>query len=182
MRQLTRLVRYALPYWWQILSSVLLLAAVGGLDAFKYPAGWPGLRSGTKSRDRIGNIQAYLTIPSHAPSRLPAVVSFLRIFTNAWTIVAFALVASTIFKGICDYCRNLPGESRRLRHDHRSARSISTHALLRRSAAFFPSTPPELCSPPSSTTSSACNMPCRRVLAEFLQQFFTFFFMARLWS
>ena len=36
MRQLTRLVRYALPYWWQILSSVLLMAAVGALDAFKY--------------------------------------------------------------------------------------------------------------------------------------------------
>ncbi len=36
MRQLTRLIRYALPYWWQILSSVLLMAAVGGLDAFKY--------------------------------------------------------------------------------------------------------------------------------------------------
>lgn len=36
MRQLTRLVRYALPYWWQILSSVVLMALVGALDAFKY--------------------------------------------------------------------------------------------------------------------------------------------------
>ena len=36
MRQLTRLVRYALPHWWEILSSVLLMAAVGALDAFKY--------------------------------------------------------------------------------------------------------------------------------------------------
>ena len=36
MRQLTRLVRYALPYWWQILVSVILMALVGALDAFKY--------------------------------------------------------------------------------------------------------------------------------------------------
>ena len=36
MRQLTRLIRYALPYWWQILCSVVLMAAVGALDAFKF--------------------------------------------------------------------------------------------------------------------------------------------------
>ena len=35
MRQLTRLLRYVAPYWWQLLSSVLLLAAVGLLDAFR---------------------------------------------------------------------------------------------------------------------------------------------------
>ena len=29
MRQLTRLLRYAAPYWWQLLSSVILMAAVG---------------------------------------------------------------------------------------------------------------------------------------------------------
>ena len=34
MRQLMRLIRYALPRWWQILSSVVLMAAVGALDAF----------------------------------------------------------------------------------------------------------------------------------------------------
>ena len=35
MRQLTRLLRYALPYWWQIVSSVLLMAFVGLFDAFR---------------------------------------------------------------------------------------------------------------------------------------------------
>ena len=35
MRQLTRLLRYVAPYWWQLLSSVLLMAAVGLLDAFR---------------------------------------------------------------------------------------------------------------------------------------------------
>ena len=35
MRQLTRLLRYAVPYWWQVLLSVVLMAAVGFLDAFR---------------------------------------------------------------------------------------------------------------------------------------------------
>ena len=35
MQQLTRLLRYVAPYWWQLLSSVLLMATVGLLDAFR---------------------------------------------------------------------------------------------------------------------------------------------------
>ncbi len=35
MRQLTRLLRYLVPYWWQFIPSVFLLAAVGFLDAFR---------------------------------------------------------------------------------------------------------------------------------------------------
>lgn len=35
MRQLTRLLRYVLPYWWQLLASVVLMAIVGLLDAFR---------------------------------------------------------------------------------------------------------------------------------------------------
>src|SRR5947209_16922119 len=31
----SRLLRYVAPYWWQLLSSVLLMAAVGLLDAFR---------------------------------------------------------------------------------------------------------------------------------------------------
>ena len=35
MRQLTRLIRYVAPYWWPVGASVLLMAAVGLLDAFR---------------------------------------------------------------------------------------------------------------------------------------------------
>jgi len=35
MRQLTRLIRYMAPYWWQFSCSVLLLAGVGFLEAFR---------------------------------------------------------------------------------------------------------------------------------------------------
>ena len=158
MRQLTRLVRYALPYWLQILSSVLLMAAVGALDAFKYllvrPVFDRVLNPSTGSQD----IQLFVIPGTHHPVYLQQFVP--SHFTNAWTIVAFALVASTIVKGICDYSGTYLvnhagfGMITDLRDDLYTA-------LLRRSAAFFPSTPPELCSPPSLTTSSACNSPCR---------------------
>ena len=35
MRQLARLLRYVVPYWWQFLASVVLMGAVGLLDAFR---------------------------------------------------------------------------------------------------------------------------------------------------
>ena len=35
MQQLRRLLRYVLPYWWQVLGSILLMAGVGLLDAFR---------------------------------------------------------------------------------------------------------------------------------------------------
>ena len=92
MRQLMRLIRYALPRWWQILSSVLLMATVGGLDAFKYllvrPVFDRVLNPVTGSKD----IQLFLNPLTHHPVYLQQFVPAR--FTNAWTIVAFALVAS----------------------------------------------------------------------------------------
>ena len=121
MRQLTRLIRYALPYWWQILSSVLLMAAVGGLDAFKYLLVRPVFDRVLNPCDRLHRIFSFSSFPARTT---PYTCSnlFPSHFTNAWNIVAFALVASTILKGICDYSGTYLGESRRFRHDHRSAR------------------------------------------------------------
>jgi subfamily B ATP-binding cassette protein MsbA len=175
MRQLTRLIRYALPYWWQILVSVVLMAAVGALDAFKYllvrPVFDRVLNPVTGSRD----IQLF-TIPyTHH-------IVFLRQFvparmTNAWSAVAFALVASTLIKGICDYAGTYLvnhagyGMITDLRDD-------LYNAIMRRSSAFFSKHT-------TGTILSAIINDVERVqyamssvLAEFLQQFFTFIAVA----
>jgi subfamily B ATP-binding cassette protein MsbA len=175
MRQLARLVRYALPYWWQILASVVLMAAVGALDAFKYllvrPVFDRVLNPVTGSRD----IQLF-TIPyAHH-------IVFLRQFvparmTNAWSAVAFALVASTVIKGICDYAGTYLvnhagyGMITDLRDD-------LYNAIMRRSSAFFSKHT-------TGTILSAIINDVERVqyamssvLAEFLQQFFTFIAVA----
>jgi ATP-binding cassette, subfamily B, bacterial MsbA len=175
MRQLIRLVRYALPYWWQIAASVLLMAAVGALDAFKYllvrPVFDRVLNPSTGSKD----IQLFTIPRTHSVIYLQQFVPAR--FANAWTAVAFALVASTILKGICDYAGTYLvnhagfGMITDLRDD-------LYNAIMRRSAAFFSKHT-------TGTLLSAIVNDIERVqyamstvLAEFLQQLFTFLSVA----
>jgi ATP-binding cassette, subfamily B, bacterial MsbA len=175
MRQLTRLVRYALPYWWQMLCSVVLMALVGALDAFKYllirPIFDRVLNPSTGSKD----IQLFVIPVTHHPVYLQQLVP--PHFTNAWTMVAVALIGSTILKGIFDYTGTYLvnhagyGMITDLRDD-------LYNAILRRSAAFFSKHT-------TGTLLSAIINDIERVqyamstvLAEFLQQFFTFLSVA----
>jgi subfamily B ATP-binding cassette protein MsbA len=175
MRQLTRLVRYALPYWWQILASVLLMALVGALDAFKYLLVKPVFDRVLNPSSGSKEIQLFVIPGTHHAIFLQQLVP--ERFTNAWTIVAFALVASTILKGICDYTGTYLvnhagfGMITDLRDD-------LYNAIMRRSAAFFSKHT-------TGTLLSAIVNDIERVqyamstvLAEFLQQFFTFLSVA----
>jgi ATP-binding cassette, subfamily B, bacterial MsbA len=173
MRQLIRLVRYALPYWWHILCSVVLMALVGALDAFKFllirPIFDRVLNPSTGSKD----IQLFAI--KHHPVYLQQLVP--PHFTNAWNMVAVALVGSTVLKGICDYSGTYLvnhagyGMITDLRDD-------LYNAIMRRSAAFFSKHT-------TGTLLSAIINDIERVqyamstvLAEFLQQFFTFLSVA----
>jgi subfamily B ATP-binding cassette protein MsbA len=175
MRQLTRLLRYALPYWWQILASVLLMAAVGALDAFKYllvrPVFDRVLNPATGSKDitlfTIPGTHHSLYLQQLVPSR----------FTNAWTVVAIALVASTVLKGICDYLGTYLinhagyGMITDLRDD-------LYNAFLRRSAAFFSKHTTGTLLSTIINDIERVQYAMSTVLAEFLQQVFTFIFVA----
>ena len=175
MRQLMRLVRYAIPYWWQILCSVVLMALVGALDAFKFllirPVFDRVLNPSTGSKD----IQLFVIPVTHHPVYLQQLVPSR--FTNAWTMVAVALVGSTILKGIFDYTGTYLvnhagfGMITDLRDD-------LYNAIMRRSAAFFSKHT-------TGTLLSAIINDIERVqyamstvLAEFLQQLFTFISVA----
>jgi ATP-binding cassette, subfamily B, bacterial MsbA len=175
MRQLTRLIRYTIPYWWQILSSVLLMAAVGALDAFKYllvrPVFDRVLNPATGSRD----IQLFNIPGTHYSLYLQQLVP--SHFTNAWNIVAFALVASTILKGLCDYAGTYLvnhagfGMITDLRDD-------LYNAILRRSAAFFSRHTTGTLLSTIVNDIERVQYAMSTVLAESLQQFFTFLFVA----
>jgi subfamily B ATP-binding cassette protein MsbA len=175
MRQLIRLVRYAVPYWWQILCSVVLMALVGALDAFKFllirPIFDRVLNPSTGSKD----IQLFVIPITHHPVFLQQLVP--PRFTNAWTMVAVALVGSTVLKGVFDYSGTYLvnhagfGMITDLRDD-------LYNAIMRRSAAFFSKHA-------TGTLLSAIINDIERVqyamstvLAEFLQQFFTFISVA----
>jgi ATP-binding cassette, subfamily B, bacterial MsbA len=175
MRQLTRLIRYALPYWWQILSSVALMAAVGALDAFKYLLVRPVFDRVLNPASGSKDIQLFSIPHTHYALNLQQLVP--SHFTNAWNIVAFALIASTILKGVCDYAGTYLvnhagfGMITDLRDD-------LYNAILRRSAAFFSRHTTGTLLSTIVNDIERVQYAMSTVLAELLQQFFTFLFVA----
>jgi subfamily B ATP-binding cassette protein MsbA len=175
MRQLTRLVSYAVPYWWQILCSVFLMALVGALDAFKFllirPITDRVLNPATGSKD----IQLFVMPVTHHPFFLQQLVPSR--FTNAWTMVAVALIGSTILKGIFDYSGTYLvnhagfGMITDLRDD-------LYNAIMRRSAAFFSKHTTGTLLSTIVNDIERVQYAMSTVLAEFLQQFFTFLAVA----
>jgi subfamily B ATP-binding cassette protein MsbA len=123
------------------------------------------------------DIQLFLNPLTHHPVYLQQFVPSR--FTNAWTIVAFALVASTVLKGICDYSGTYLvnyagfGMITDLRDDLYTA-------LLRRSAAFFSKHTTGTLLSTIVNDVERVQYAMSTVLAEFLQQFFTFVFTAAL--
>jgi ATP-binding cassette, subfamily B, bacterial MsbA len=175
MRQLTRLLRYVLPFWLQFGLSVVLMAAVGLLDAFRVLLIGPifdrVLNPGSPEREMqlfklpgTGHV-VYLQdfVPSH--------------YQNPWTVVAFALVAATVLKGIFDYAGtylvNYAGFG--MITDLRNHLYNST---LRRSAAFFQKYPTGTLVSTIINDIERVQYAMSSVLAEFLQQLFTFIFTA----
>src|SRR5437870_3693379 len=175
MRQLTRLVRYVAPYWWQLLSSLVLMAAVGLLDAFRLLLIGPifdrVLNPAAQSRpiqlfslpgtDRTLFLQDL--VPSH--------------FHNPWTVVASAFVGATVLKGIFDYVGTYLvnyagfGMVTDLRDD-------LYNSILRRSSAFFSKHTTGTLISTIVNDIEKVQSAMSSVMAEFLQQFFTFLFTA----
>jgi ATP-binding cassette, subfamily B, bacterial MsbA len=175
MRQLTRLIRYVIPYWWQLLSSVILMAAVGLLEAFRILLLKPILDRVLNPSSGSDDIQLF-TVPwtnhvvylqKFVPAR----------FHNAWTVVAYALVASTLLKGVFDYAGtylvNYAGFG--MMTDLRNA---LYNSILRRSAAFFQKHTTGTLVSTIINDIERVQYAMSSVLAEFLQQFFTFLFTA----
>ena len=175
MRQIIRLVRYVLPYLLQLVPGVLLLAAVGFLEAFRLVLVKPVLDRVLNPSSGSENIQLF-TIPgsNHAVYLQQFVPSS---FHNAWTIVAYALVTSTILKGLFDYAGTYLvnhagfGMITDLRND-------LYNSVLRRSAAFFQKHTTGTLISTIINDIERVQFAMSSVMAEFLQQFFTFLFTA----
>ena len=175
MKRGWRLLHYAGRYWLQIISAVVLAAAVGLLDAFRVLLVGPifdnvlhpgGSRKDITLLSALGtrfHIDLQNLVPSH--------------FHNDWTVVAFAFVGSTLLKGICDYTGTYLanyagfGMITDLRDD-------LYEAILRRSISFFQKHA-------TGTLLSALINDIERVqyamssvLSDFLQQVFTLIFTA----
>lgn len=175
MRQLTRLVRYVVPFMLQLLPGVFLLAAVGFLEAFRLILLKPVLDRVLNPSSGSENIVLFTWPPTGHPIYLQQFVP--TVFHNAWTIVAYALVASTILKGIFDYTGTYLvnhagfGMITNLRNE-------LYDSVLRRSAAFFQKHTTGTLISTIINDIERVQFAMSSILAEFLQQFFTFLFTA----
>jgi len=106
MIRLWRLLYYARRYWLQALSAVVLAAGVGLMDAFRVLLIGPifdnVLNPGAASRAKQTPLLGELGERWHINLR-PELLVPHWIHNNDWSTIAFAFVAATLLKGICDY-------------------------------------------------------------------------------
>jgi subfamily B ATP-binding cassette protein MsbA len=169
MKNFLRLLRYGLPYGLQILPGVLLLALVGILDTFRTLLFQPIFDQVLKPDAREGPITLGLpNSPWHFDLR--TVTPHMH---NAWNVVAFALVMSTLIKGLCDYLGtylvNYAGFG-----TITDLRNHLYEATLRRSSSFFHKHATGTILSTLINDVDRVQIAVSSVISEFLQQFFTF--------
>jgi ATP-binding cassette, subfamily B, bacterial MsbA len=177
MRQVTRLIRYVFPFLIQLLPGVFLLAGVGFLEAFRLVLLKPVLDRVLNPSSGSENIILFTMPQSGQPVYLQRFVP--AHFHSAWTMVAYALIAATVLKGLFDYCGTYLvnhagfGMITNLRND-------LYDSVLRRSAAFFQKHTTGTLISTIINDIERVQYAMSSILAEFLQQFFTFLFTAGL--
>jgi subfamily B ATP-binding cassette protein MsbA len=172
MKHFLRLLRYGLPYTLEWIPGVLLLAAVGALDAFRVLLLQPIFDQVLRPDAPEGPILLGLPKSQWHFDLRQLVPHFLHMH-NAWDVVAFALVVSTLGKGLCDYTGtylvNYAGFG--LVTDLRNHLYETT---LRRSASFFHKHPTGTILSTLINDVDKVQSAVSSVIGEFLQQFFTF--------
>src|SRR5882757_1327235 len=163
---------YVRRYAVQAIASIVLLAAVGLLDAFRVLLIGPIFNTvlNPKSPDRDLNLfggHFHLNLQQFVPSH----------FHNPWSIVAYALIVSTVLKGICDYAGtyliNYAGFGMIT-----DMRDDLYQAILRRSVQFFQKHATGTILSTIINDIERVQYAMSSVLSEFLQQFFTLIFTA----
>ncbi len=172
MRRIGRLLFYVRPYSVQAIASVFLMAAVGLLDAFRLLLVGPIFDRvlNPNSPDRqiwLFGSRFHISLQQFVPSHLH----------NAWTVVAFCLVVSTILKGVCDYTGtylvNYAGFGMIT-----DMRDDLYQAILRRSVSFFQRHATGTILSTLINDIERVQYAMSSVLSEFLQQVFTLLFTA----
>ena len=173
MIRFLRLARYVAPYWWQSLLGVILLAAVGLLEAVRLLILGPVLGTVLRPGQKTESIPLFPNLPAKYQFNLMDVAP--AHFHNAWAVVAFALVMSTLLKGICDYAGtylvNYAGYGMIT-----DLRNHLYETILKSSASFFHKHATGTILSTLINDVERVQTAVSAVLGEFLQQIFTFLF------
>jgi len=175
MRRIWRLLRYVRPYVLYSLVSVVLMAVVGAMQALRVflvkPIFDKVLRPEVQTSDFLllkipwsqRSVDLHFLVPSH--------------FHNAWDVVAYILIVSAIVKSLCDYTGTYLvnyagfGMITDLRND-------LYDTVLRRSVAFFQKHSTGMLLSTIINDIERVQVAMSTILADFLQQLFTFVFLA----
>ena len=176
MKLFLRLLAYVRPYTLQALASVLLMALVGLLDAFRVLLVQPIFDKVLKPSETARHLQLFNLNFGHSHVQLNLEQIVPSYFHNAWTMVAFALVASTVVKSLCaylgTYLSNFAGYGMitDLRND-------LYESILRRSVSFFQKHSTGTILSTLINDVERVQFAMSTVMSGFLQQFFTFLFL-----
>ncbi len=174
MRRIWRLLLYVRPYALYSLASVVLMAIVGAMAAFRILLIKPILNNVLSAKASPDQVLLF-TIP-HTNRSVNLQWLLPSHFHNAWTVVAVALVGSAVVKSVCDYLGTLLtnkagfGMITDLRND-------LYNALLRRSVAFFQKHTTGTLLSTLINDIERVQMAMSSVMSDFLQQVFTLIFM-----
>lgn len=172
MRSFFRLIRYGIPYTFQWIPGVILLAAVGALDTFRVLLLQPIFDQVLRPDAPEGPV--YLGLPhSRWHFDLRALIPHFLHMHNDWDVVALALVVATILKGLCDYLGtylvNYSGFGMIT-----DLRNHLYEVTLRRSTSFFHKHATGTILSTLINDVDRVQVAVSSVIGEFLQQFFTF--------
>jgi ATP-binding cassette, subfamily B, bacterial MsbA len=174
MRQLMRILRYVFPFSLQLLLGVVLLAGVGLLEAFRLVLIKPILDQVLQAGSEAQAIP--LPISGHRTLYLQQFVPF-HFHGNAWMVVAYSLIAASMLRGLFDFSGTYLvnhagfGMITNLRND-------LYNSLLKRSSAFFQKHTTGTLISTIINDIEKVQSAMSSILAEFLQQSFTFLFTA----
>jgi subfamily B ATP-binding cassette protein MsbA len=176
MRLFVRLLAYARPYTLAALASVLLMALVGLLDAFRVLLVQPIFDKVLKPSETAHHLPLFSFNIGHSHLQLNLEQLVPSYFHNAWTMVAFALIASTVIKSLCGYLgtylSNFAGYGMitDLRND-------LYESILRRSVSFFQKHSTGTILSTLINDVERVQFAMSTVMSGFLQQLFTFLFL-----
>src|SRR5271165_6246703 len=172
MKRVFGLIRFGLPYWFNWLLGMVLLACVGALDTFRILLFQPIFDQVLRPDAPEGPITLGVKSSKWHFDLRALLPPFVHIH-NAWTVVAVMLVASTIAKGLCDYAGtylvNYAGFGMIT-----DLRNHLYEALLRRSSSFFHKHATGTILSTLINDVDKVQFALSSVIGEFLQQFFTF--------
>jgi subfamily B ATP-binding cassette protein MsbA len=101
LRRIWRLLLYVRPYALYSLASVVLMAVVGAMAAFRILLIKPRLNNVLSAKASPDQVLVF-TVP-HTSWSINLQWLLPSHFHNAWTVVAVALVGSAVVKSVCDY-------------------------------------------------------------------------------